>query len=1252
MLIPGLFDKYSATPEEAAKANVPTVGWGGYMGASASEAFTRTSTDALLTESRVLAAEEKAYGQNAPGFQERMETGEAGFSDFFTRPTGKAPVYISKEDWNESNPFFRKGVEWREGMTEERARIYAEGFDESEDRKKLLGVGQEQYGFARGTLPGFFAGMLGSLPDPVNLIPFGGGLARGKGFLAGARAGALEGAAVNVVVDALVMKDLQSRGEELGFADVALDLAFGAALGGFLGGAGGWLSARRANRTDHFADASKAAFDAVPDGFFDVFQDSSANWTTPWERTAAAADEARPALRHLNVETMDDVYALAEQTQERFYSDVESWANETGGEALFRTDGESGLRSLKNRKRAERELPEYNGDPARVVDILGGTIIYDTRAQVEAAASRIKERVEAAGGVVNRDKNRFEKTAGDGYRDYQLNYRYPNGFTVELLLNTRAMTEAKNGVGHAIYEAVDAIDRIANDPNATPEDILDANRISKWLEGASKAFYDSTGEQSNATASSSDITELSRRIEAYISLLAGSKVYREAAPLLERIRKILPSSESTYGIPSQSRKLSTNIGSLGPDASHEAPPVPASRPSMNRAINGLENMEEPPSDRSKIKPDSGEVNTSGRLSGEKVEIYTSEGEDAAYYEVRELEEVIPSHDPNNGFARREDYPAIAQERPYHSVTGEQDKVRRNAREFRPMYLLTNNPDASNGPPVITSDGVVLGGNSRTMTLGLVYDAVPQKAAEYKERLIREAGKLGIDGAAVAGMERPILVRVLEHSLTPEEMAVKSRLYNQSQTQALQAIAEGVSKARLISPETLAVFTKGMEDFDSLREYLGSTSSRKLVAALEKDGVLEQTQLDRIIETSGKLNEEGKTLVENALRGIVVSDYDTLASAPASALKKLDKAVPALTRLKARGEGWDLSGTVTAALRQLNQAQSRGMPIDSWFGQLDLVQVDPAKHNPAVQALALLLDKGTQKENQARFELFARLVERENKGQGTMVSRKDGSPAQAFTKAFLKPLAVVDGEIISGFDPKGNALHAALQYAHDKGGSGHSVNTALEKLPKTKAGKEMARLLAKYSGAVNIYEPKLGNYFDVSGIAALDASVAIRPEGAFDAARMNVHGDARQALLNGMELAAGDLAAGRDVDVSQVAGLPEAIAKARNSVSPGENHAAPDFSPAQPETFTPAPNLKTADSSTYTYLRDQGINPDTGLSVEEIMVNETLNRDASLLRPSLAEETAALNEAREAEASRQKIEEQGYSMLSCVLGASE
>ena len=56
------------------------------------------------------------------------------------------------------------------------------------------------------------------------------------------------------------------------------------------------------------------------------------------------------------------------------------------------------------------------------------------------------------------------------------------------------------------------------------------------------------------------------------------------------------------------------------------------------------------------------------LGGSNTSVMGSSGSDRARYEVWEMADLVASHDPKNQFARRDGYPASAQERPYHSAT--------------------------------------------------------------------------------------------------------------------------------------------------------------------------------------------------------------------------------------------------------------------------------------------------------------------------------------------------------------------------------------------------------------------------------------------------------------------------------------------------------------------------------------------------------------------------------------------------------
>lgn len=173
------------------------------------------------------------------------------------------------------------------------------------------------------------------------------------------------------------------------------------------------------------------------------------------------------------------------------------------------------------------------------------------------------------------------------------------------------------------------------------------------------------------------------------------------------------------------------------------------------------------------------------IVGKQTQILGANSKEIGRYEVREMDDVIASHDPENQFLRRENYPQEAQERPYHSDEGEQQKVVGNALNYEPAFVVSTDASATNGPPIITQNGIVLGGNSRTMTLQMVYGQHPEKAAAYRQALVDNASQFGIDPQAIANMKRPMLVRVVSGQFSPEDMAKRSREYNQTTTQQLQ-----------------------------------------------------------------------------------------------------------------------------------------------------------------------------------------------------------------------------------------------------------------------------------------------------------------------------------------------------------------------------------------------------------------------------------------------------------------------------------
>lgn len=387
------------------------------------------------------------------------------------------------------------------------------------------------------------------------------------------------------------------------------------------------------------------------------------------------------------------------------------------------------------------------------------------------------------------------------------------------------------------------------------------------------------------------------------------------------------------------------------------------------------------------------------LLGGRADVKHFQGADPARFALVEVDALNASHRPEAGFGKNPSYPEGVQERAYHTDRAEQEKVIANAVRYDPAYTVNTNPDAINGPPIVTPDGLVLGGNSRAMTLKVVYGNYPQSAAKYREALKANAAALGIDPAAVDQMQRPALVRVLDNA--PADLARAAHAYNRPPTQAVEGKAEGVSKGHLISEGTLADLAAGMDDFDSLREYLASGTSKSLVRSLMQDGVIEATQYNRLVSgATGLLTEDGKRLVENSLRGAVVDDIDLLNSLPPAALQKLDKAIPDLARLKARGEAWDISQDLKKALA--DYAQLKAGPYTSvpeYLAQATIFEKPNAAAGGRVRDLLEALNTLTPNKFRGAVKELADLAGQDVAGQGTLGFVEKVGPEQAFRDIF-------------------------------------------------------------------------------------------------------------------------------------------------------------------------------------------------------------------------------------------------------------
>jgi len=182
---------------------------------------------------------------------------------------------IPEAEWNSSNIYWRKGIDWTPNMTLDKAKIMSQVYD---DDQKYLDL-QERTGFVGDALRGttWFTTML--VADEINLIPFVGQLAKGAQLIkAGSRLSALAKADVvgrvlpkavktGGITEAVARASVYGAGfagiESFALmpaaerarrnADVSAlqqwgNFAMGTVLAGALGGGGFWLGKKLSNK--------------------------------------------------------------------------------------------------------------------------------------------------------------------------------------------------------------------------------------------------------------------------------------------------------------------------------------------------------------------------------------------------------------------------------------------------------------------------------------------------------------------------------------------------------------------------------------------------------------------------------------------------------------------------------------------------------------------------------------------------------------------------------------------------------------------------------------------------------------------------------------------------------------------------------------------------------------------------------------------------------------------------------------------
>jgi len=294
----------------------------------------------------------------------------------------------------------------------------------------------------------------------------------------------------------------------------------------------------------------------------------------------------------------------------------------------------------------------------------------------------------------------------------------------------------------------------------------------------------------------------------------------------------------------------------------------------------------------------------------------------ARYALVPSDDLITSHEPTANFKKDPRYPIICEnQRAYHNTKPEQEKVREIARNIIPEELINTSPQAVSGPPIISPEGFVLGGNGRTMGF-----LMSENVAGYNDYLAKNLTTFGITEKP-KGTLTYMLVRIADISM--KECAAISNLLNEGLIQEQDVVSKGISLVRQMSESDIAAIGNifEAEDVETFAQIFDNPlAARKLEDILRKVGIITPRNVGRFLDDKGQFTAEGKMNAEAILLGIVVQDKTLLETARKYTAHIL-KSLPMFVRMRRfTGEqvGWNITQEVLDAIQLESSRRASGM----------------------------------------------------------------------------------------------------------------------------------------------------------------------------------------------------------------------------------------------------------------------------------------------------------------------------------------
>lgn len=323
-----------------------------------------------------------------------------------------------------------------------------------------------------------------------------------------------------------------------------------------------------------------------------------------------------------------------------------------------------------------------------------------------------------------------------------------------------------------------------------------------------------------------------------------------------------------------------------------------------------------------------------------------------HYEIVDADSLTPSHNANDGYKKSEGFPVNEEGRTINDRDYENDK---QAQLVTDMIAMKYDGQAVDQVPVVTSDGIVVDGNGRTMA--------GQKAAKdgtdgaYLEALKENAENYGFTAEQIeqSGIKHPRLVLVSDEPMKYDTATFAK--FNKNEKKAQGNTQQAVANSKKLSADEIGTIISEIEGSGSLDAFFNNPSAiNSLLTRLVDKGVIGLNEVAGLREGEDKLSAAGKDFVKNLLLGSVFSE-NTIRMMGADAMLKTKalNGIRAVTDNMKLGD-YALMKEIDQAMQLLYEARQGGSGVDAYLRTPAMFGENAAdRFDPISQAIALALE---------------------------------------------------------------------------------------------------------------------------------------------------------------------------------------------------------------------------------------------------------------------------------------------------------